>query len=57
MLSIILLFWCQQWKMNVNLGKTKVVQFQRTSCEVRKLEFMFNFEALEINCLGLIIDI
>ena len=40
--------WCRQWRMNVNLDKTKVVQFRRATCEVTKFKFMFNFEALEI---------
>ena len=40
--------WCRQWRMNVNLDKTKVVQFRRATCEVTKFKFIFNFEALEI---------
>ena len=30
--------WCRQWRMNVNLDKTKVVQFERATCEVTKFD-------------------
>ena len=40
--------WCDEKKMKVNLGKTKVVHFRRTSTKKTKSLFKFGSENIEI---------